>query len=83
LSLGGAMVHPCRSGLDTGGNPSVKLHNCPEGSKLTTCGLPVSDVNTTYGVTSLCRTCWPSGDAPVEEPWTAESGNEGDRIGGR
>jgi hypothetical protein len=77
------MVHPCRAKQDTGGNPRYKMHNCPEDSELTTCGLDVTDVNRTYGYTSLCRTCWPVGEAPSEEPWTADNRNEGDVIQGR
>ena len=59
------------------------MHNCDDGSQITTCGLIVEDFNRTHGYTSLCRTCWPVDEPPREEPWTADTGNEGDVIQGR
>ena len=77
------MVHPCRSGKDTGGNPKYKMHACAfEDSKETICGLPnVIEVNVVAGYTSLCTTCFPRAR---EDAWTKEGGgNPGDAIAGR
>ena len=75
------MVHPCRSGEDTGGNPTYKMHACSsENSKTTLCGLPnVKDVNVVAGYRFLCPTCFPS---RREMAWTPEVPNTGDPIGG-
>ncbi len=75
------MVHPCRSGSDTGGNPTYKMHACSsENSKSTLCGLPfVKDVNVVAGFQFLCPTCFP---ATRETPWTESVENTGDAISG-
>jgi hypothetical protein len=83
------MVHPCRSRADTGGNPRYKMHNCEsEQATETICGLPIEEVDRVHGYTSLCPVCWPwpdawEGEVPPEEPWTEDSGREGDVISSR
>lgn len=77
------MVHPCRSGVDTGGNPKYKMHACAsEDSTVTVCGLPqVIEVNVLAGYTSLCTTCFPRSR---EKAWTKDGGGDaGDAITGR
>jgi hypothetical protein len=79
------MVHPCRARVDTGGNPSFKMHACSSvQSTVTLCGLGGSaeslEVDVVAGFTSLCKTCFP----PTREvAWTGENDNAGDRIEGR
>ena len=72
------MPHPCRTRLDTGGNPKYKMHLCDaEDSPETTCGLKeVFEVGIVGGFTSVCRTCFPrvreeasTEEGPPEHAW--------------
>ena len=75
------MAHPCRTTLDTAGNPRYKIHACDsKDSSVTTCGLErVIDVDVVGGWTSLCRTCYPrvrpaalTLEGAGEEGWTQD-----------
>ena len=80
------MAHPCRTALDTAGNPKYKIHACDsDKSTETTCGLTeVIDVDIVGGWTSLCRTCYPrvreealTQEDADKEGWTQDAGKEG------
>ena len=78
------MVHPCRSGEDTGGNPvpaalvaaaapGFKMHACvSKKAKKTLCYLGDGLVN----YTSMCRKCYPL----PQVAWTPKDGDPGDII---
>jgi hypothetical protein len=75
--------HPCLSPADTH-NPRFKMHNCESATaEMTICGLPTTEVDRVHGYTSLCQVCWPLDGPPQEEPWTENSGREGDVIPAR
>jgi hypothetical protein len=84
------MVHPCRSGEDTGPNPvpaalvaapapGFKMHACvSKRAEKTLCGLGhVLDVDGLVNYTSVCRSCYPR---LPQVAWTPDHGDPGDLI---